>query len=202
VPAPVGAPPAVQTQVVLSDSTHKIFLLFEQYGVGTFGAAFVDEMPIAHHIEQFQAAAGENPPASAQILADQLLAYFRAKNPIPNLFFIVVGYDGTVPWVLDVNVAANSTQRWNVDVNNNVSYGIVRGGDTAIVNRLLSQPEFNPPFNVMNTQDAIDYSRHLIRTTIDQMRFEPRFATVGGAIDTLVLRPGVYRFLSRKELHP
>ena len=52
----------------------------------------------------------------------------------------------------------------------------------------------------MNLQDAIDYSRHLIRTTIDQMRFEPRFATVGGNIDTLVITNASTEFIDLKKI--
>jgi len=103
---------------------------------------------------------------------------------------------------MGVDAHQNSINRINVTQGTtNIDYGIVRGGDTAIVDRLLSQPQFNPPFQVMNLQDAIDYSRHLIRSTIDQMRFEPRFATVGGAIDTAVVTPSASQFLARKELH-
>ena len=92
-------------------------------------------------------------------------------------------------------------QRANIDPQTQqLEYGIIRGGDTAIVDRLLSQPKFNPPFQVMNLQDAVDYSRHLIRSTIDQMRFEPRFPTVGGEIDTLVVTWGEARFLAQKSL--
>jgi hypothetical protein len=52
----------------------------------------------------------------------------------------------------------------------------------------------------MPLQDAVDYAVHLIRTTIDTMRFEPRFPGVGGAIDVLVVTPGEMRWVQRKEL--
>jgi len=135
-------------------------------------------------------------------LASELLNHFHSLQPIPKIGFIVAGYDANTPWVMGVDAHQNSINRINVTQGTtNIDYGIVRGGDTAIVDRLLSQPQFNPPFQVMNLQDAIDYSRHLIRSTIDQMRFEPRFATVGGAIDTAVVTPSSSQFLARKELH-
>ena len=205
VPQPTAQDPnatvTVQTPIVLSDSAHKVFLVFQRFGVGTFGAAIVNDMPIAHYVEAFQTTRARQEPALAQECAEALLSYFRALSPIPETSFLVGGYDGTEPSVLEVNVIKNSTKRWNVVAGTNqVMYGILRGGDTAIVNRLLSQQQFNPSFNVMNLQDAVDYSRHLIRTTIDQMKYEPRFPTVGGPIDTLVLTPGNARFLARKEL--
>lgn len=142
-----------------------------------------------------------NPPTTTQDLATQLATYFRALNPVPNVGFIAAGYDGTAPWVVSVGVAGNNVGRvnWNAQANA-VLYGIARGGDTAIVDRLLSQQQFNPPFQVMNLQDAVDYSRHLIRSTIDQLRFEPRFPSVGGPIDTLVVAQGKTEFLRLKKL--
>jgi len=191
----------VQTPIVLSDSAHKVFLVFSRFGIGTFGAAIVNDMPIAHYAETFQTAQEGHQPGSTQECANALLRYFRGLSPTPQTSFLVGGYDGTEPWVLEVNVVNDSTKRWNVvEGTNQVTYGVVRAGDTAIVNRLLSQPQFNPSFQAMNLQDAVNYSRHLIRTTIDQMKYEPRFPTVGGPIDTLVLTPEGARFLLRKEL--
>ena len=199
--APQGVSNIVLTNVVLSDATNKVFLLFGKYGVGTFGAATIANLPIAHYVEQFELSAGSNASANPSQLAADLLQYFQTFQPVPSVGFIVAGYDGTAPWVLSVDVAGNAVSRTNFDpATAQFKYGILRGGDTAIVDRLLSQPQFNPPFQVMNLQDAIDYSRHLIRSTIDQMRFEPRFPTVGGPIDTLVITPGNPRFLVRKAL--
>jgi hypothetical protein len=189
----------IQTQVVLSDAANKIFLLYDRYGVGTYGDAIVNNMPIAHYIEQFHAQSRQ--PVSTQLVAGDLLQYFRGLVPIPNVHFFVCGYDANDPWVTAINVSGNSVQRINIATGTiQLTYGIIRGGDTAIVDRLLSQPQFNPPFNLMNLQDAVDYSRHLIRSTIDQMRFEPRFATVGGEIDTLVLTSKEAKFLKCKAL--
>lgn len=52
----------------------------------------------------------------------------------------------------------------------------------------------------MSLQDAVDFSRHLIRATIDQMRFEPKFPTVGGEIDTLLITNKIVDFLQQKSL--
>ena len=194
-----GAQMAVQTSIVLSDAAAKVFLLFGRYGLGTFGDALVNNMPIAHYVEQFEASAVT--PTTTPALADALLVYFRGLEPVPNVSCIVAGYDGAEPWVLTVDVRNNSTQRRNLEVNSGaLEYGIIRGGDTDVANRLLSNQQNMPAFPVMNLQDAVDFSRHLIRSTIDQLRFEPRFPTVGGPIDTLVVRTAGAEFLTRKAL--
>jgi hypothetical protein len=189
-----------QTDVVLSDAGQKVFLLHNRFGISTYGAAFVNNLPIAHHIEVFQAQSTAA-PNTVQNLADGLLKYFRAFQPIPETYFFVTGYDTTIPFVFALDVSKNKIERTNADPKtSNIMYGILRGGDTAIVNRLLSQPQFNPPFQLLNVQDAVDYSRHFIRTTIDQMRFEPRFPTVGGPIDTLVITSNAAQFAVKKPL--
>ncbi len=190
----------VQTNIVLSDAADKVFLLFGRFGIGTFGEALVNNMPIAHYVDQFQSNVSATPPASTQTLATDLLQHFRSLGSVPKVGFLVIGYDANVPWVIGVDAVNNNIQRANIDAQGQPVYGIAHGGDTSIVNRLLSQPQFNPVFQVMNIQDAVDYSRHLIRSTIDQMRFEPRFSTVGGSIDTLVVMGSGARFLMHKEL--
>ena len=98
------------------------------------------------------------------------------------------GYDNNEPFVFGVDTFNNTIQRSNfIQAQNRLDYGIVRGGDTDIIDRLLNNPQRLPIFQAMNLQDGVDFSRHLIRATIDQMRFEPAIPTVGGEIDTLVI---------------
>lgn len=193
---------AIQTtNLVLSDATYKLFLLHKRFGLGIAGDALINDMPIAHYVEKYESSSQAKPPSSAQALANDLLQYFTALNPIPDLTCIVAGYDSGDPWVMSVDAKGNATKRVNFDLQTNrPNYGIQAAGDTAVVARLLSQQQFNPPFNVMSLQDAVDFSRHLIRSTIDQLRFEPRFATVGGPIDTMLITDRETRFLSRKSL--
>jgi len=194
-----GANAQAQQQVVLSDSAEKVFVLYERYVAGTSGDGIINNLPIAHYVEDFQAT-HPCPPTVGQI-ATELLAYFRALNPALNTGFSIGGYDGNVPWVMTVNIANNTSVRANADAQGNLSYGMQMMGDYAVAQRLLSQPQFNPVFNLLNLQDAIDFSRHLIRSTIDQLRFEPRYPTVGGPIDTVTVTPKGVNFLVRKKLH-
>jgi 20S proteasome alpha/beta subunit len=193
----------VQTKVVISDSAEKVFIVFDRYGFGTFGDALINNMPIAHYIEQFENQyTQQNIPQTTHDISNQILNYFRSINPIPKIGLIVAGYDSNTPYVFGVDTNNNTTSRVNVKQNapNNLDYGIARGGDSAIINRLLSQAQHNPIFVAMNLQDAVDYSRHLIRSTIDQMRFEPRFPSVGGTIDTLIVTKSKTNFLLKKEI--
>lgn len=190
----------LQKDILLSDATEKVFLVDGRFGVGTYGAALVKRLPIAHYVAQLQASPGRQSAADTASLAQELLNYFRALQPIPASHFLVVGYDAAVPSVIGVDVSANRIERFNVDpLSASIQYGARWGGDSAIVGRLVSNTTF--AFDVMNVQDAVDFSRHLVRSTIDQLRFEPRFPTVGGPIDTLVVTPSEAKFLVRKALH-
>jgi hypothetical protein len=185
------------TNIVQSDATNKIFQVLGQFGVGTFGTAHINNLPIEHYIKEFEA---RNPNISTtQQLATDLLAYFRTFNPVPDVGFLVAGYSQQLPYVYSISVVNNTCIRVN-EQNQIIIYGAAWSGDIDIINRLLSQQQSNPIYDYFNLQDAIDFSRHLIRTTIDQLRFEPRFPTVGGNIDSLAITPSKSFFVAKKEL--
>jgi len=186
----------VHTNIVVSDSTSKIFKMYDRFGIATFGSSHINNLPIAHFIEQFEAQ--NPPPATTNDLANALLAYFRTFTPIPATGFLVAGYDNNDQYIYGVDVTNNTSTRYNFTTQQ--IFSVAWGGDSDIVGRLLDNPTSMPIFEFMNLQDAIDFSRHLIRTSIDQMRFEPRFPTVGGSIDTLVIRNGSTDFIDVKKL--
>jgi hypothetical protein len=192
----------VQTMITLSNATLKVFKIFDKFGVGTFGDAMIDNLPIAHYIEQFEISNSQNQPQNTDDLVIELLNYFRQFNPIPRTGFVVGGYDNNEPYVYGVDIFNNTRHRHNfIQDQNRLDYGIVRGGDTDVINRLMNNPQRLPIFQAMNLQDGVDFSRHLIRTTIDQMRFEPAVPTVGGEIDTLIITANKTEFLYKKKLN-
>ncbi len=205
VPNPAGPKaPAIQVQVpwVISDSTRKLFTIRDRVAVATWGDAFVGGLPISHHMNDFAQGPDADGIETTQGFADALLKKMKALGPTTHLGFLVAGYDGLIPFAIEVNVNSGSTKRWNVAPNSgSATYGAFWGGDWDIVGRLVGG-NAPVPYNAMNLQDAVDFSRHLIRTTVDQMRFEARVATVGGAIDTVTATSSRIRFVVRKELHP
>ena len=104
---PAG-PALLQNNVIASDSTRKAFIIFDRFGIGTYGQAFADNMPIAHSIEQFELRNQANPPQNTQQAANALLAYFRSLSQIPSTSFIMSSYDALEPWVVIIDVANNS----------------------------------------------------------------------------------------------
>ena len=133
-------------------------------------------------------------------MVEALLNYFAAFSPKPQTGMIVAGYDGKVPFVFSFDMNAGNKKRWNVDPKGALTYGLFYGGESDILQRLINPSQTQPAFALFNLQDAVDITRHLVRTTMDQMRFEPRVATVGGHIDTLTITPARIRFLAKREL--
>jgi len=187
--------------IIISDYADKIFCLYERFGIGTFGESMINGLPISHHIKEFEYKYNTDPPKTTEALSDCLRKYFRTlSQPKKILSFLVAGYDNNIPFLYGIELAKNETARQNISPDESLIYCIGRGGEPDIVDRLLSQPQFIPSFAYMNLQDAVDYSRHLIRLTIDQMRFESRVATIGGDIDTLLVTTDGAKFLLKKEI--
>ena len=67
-------------------------------------------------------------------------------------------------------------------------------------NQSMPVPIYPIIWDAMHLQDAIDFSRFAIQSTIDAMRFQARPKNVGGPIDVLVLTPDGARWRKSKEL--
>jgi hypothetical protein len=194
----------VQQQLVLSDNAYKVVEL-SQIGVGIaiYDAGIINNQPADSHVHRFaeESVTGED---DVLTVADKFLEYFQANHPGVAVGYHIAGYrkeePAKVPYVLvGHTVREPGLRRVNADGEGNTQYGITRAGDTLVANRLID-PKHLPLFTAMPLQDAVDYAAHLIRSTIDTMRFEPRFPSVGGPIDVLAVTPDGARWVQRKEL--
>jgi hypothetical protein len=194
----------VQQQLVLSDSACKVVeLRGAGVGIAIYDAGVINNQPADSHVYRFEE---EMVTAEDDVLSvgGNFLKYFQANFPGVAVGYHIAGYrtesKTSVPYVLVGHTTREpELRRVNADAEGKTQYGITRAGDTLIANRLIDK-NYLPLFAAMPLQDAVDYARHLIRTTIDTMRFEPRFPSVGGAIDVLVVTPAGLRWVQRKEL--
>lgn len=62
-------------------------------------------------------------------------------------------------------------------------------------------PASNIDFRFFTLQDAIDFSKYAIKTTIDTIKFKSESLTVGEPIDILVIDSSGARWIAHKELH-
>jgi hypothetical protein len=195
----------VQQQLVLSDNAYKVAeLRTASVGVSMYDAGMINSQPVDSHVHRFEEEA-LTPEDDVISVAEKILAYFQTNFPNVAVGFHVAGYrtegKASIPHVLVGHTTREPRMvRVNSGEDNIVQYGITRAGDTLIVNRLIDVQHL-ALFAAMPLQDAVDYAVHLIRTTIDTMRFEPRFPSVGGPIDVLVITPSGLHWVQRKELH-
>ncbi|MEW4368612.1 hypothetical protein [Paenibacillus kandeliae] len=192
---------------IVSDATNKVFLLFDRVGIATSGQAYIDDMPIEHYIKTFELmsthiAESYQTDGFMKGVADALCLYISTLNIQGHLIFMVAGYEDAEQhlYAIDNQEGEFTVKRLNTtQETEELMYTATWLGDIEITNRLTTGT-YQTQFRVMNIQDAIDYSRHLIRTTIEQLRFEPRFPTVGGEIDTLLIQPVGGGFIYKKGL--
>jgi len=195
-----------EQQVVLSDYAYKLIALDSvPVGIASFDAAIISNEPIDSHIRRFEEALGDKGDSVLDV-AQKIASYFQSQFSNVPVGFHVCGYQEenkrSVPYVYSCHTIREiAPKRHNADEKGNLRYGVTWSGDRSVIERLIDR-NLLPLFAAMPLQDAIDYAIYLIRTSIDTLRFEPRFPTVGGAIDVLVITPekGPH-FIQRKELH-
>lgn len=197
-----------------SDSNYKTFLLPNDVGISTAGAASINGMPIGGFIESFVSDVVMTKSLEVDEVATELLSYFRALQPPTATEFQVAGY----------KKAGNTREQqvWSVSVSSNTvtqsnqvgNQGALWNGEADILARLIQPlaqldaggqilqklPEYALPWHFMTLQDAIDFATYAIRTTIESMRFQVRPKTVGGPIDVLLIKPAGSAWIQRKDL--
>jgi len=208
-----------KVETVNSDAVVKTFLLENQrVGISSYGQNLPGGIPMASYIKKFieeiLAAADE-----VTTIPKKLVSYFKQSFPDLDTGFHVSGYkkDGkiSVPYVYRCHVAKDVIERLNTKPDGSLAYGASWSGQidilASIINPVVVKDEegvekvVRAPapivWDAMTLQDAIDFSIYAIRTTIDTMRFQARPKNVGGPIDVLLITPGEFKWIYRKELH-
>jgi hypothetical protein len=191
-----------RTQLVLSDATNKLVeLRTVRCAIGLYDNALLDGQPIDAHVRRFEE---EQLTESDDVeaTANKLHEYLRSTFPDASVGYNVAGYRieerVSVPH-LYAGHSKREISRINVRDDGNIAYGVSRSGDTDVANRLIRQDSL-PPFDAMPLQDAVDYAVHLIRATVDTLRFEPRHPTVGGPIDVMTVTADGCTWVRQKRI--
>lgn len=193
-----------QERLVFSDSAQKL-LICEEAGVAisTFDTAIVERYPVEHHLKRFLELEAPRATDAVEEITRKLVGYFKGRFAQTGVGFHVAGYrqegSQTVPYLYTCHTLAEPVPtRRNANEAGELVYGITRSGETSITTRLID-PNHTPVFDAMPLQDAVDYALFLMRATIEGLRFEPRFPSVGGPIDVLVVTSEGMRFIRRKD---
>lgn len=197
-----------------SDTNSKIFNIQNKFGLGTFGSASINGIPIAGFINEFIEEKIDDNTEVDEIPA-KLHEFFGQKHNYPAVNFYVAGFkveNGiSIQHVYFINIANKMHNR--VNENGKTFFGANWGGEIEILQRLIQDVKLKNgenwdeikaspvPYNFLTLQDAIDFCEYGINTTIETLRFQRRAKTVGGSIDTLVIRPKTgAEWIRKKEL--
>ena len=188
-------------------------------GISTCGQSFLNGISISSHIKNFIEKELTDDDDIITVV-NKLFEYFKNFTlSNEDISFHVAGYKKenkiSVPYVYFLNTKDNLIKRLNIDSDNKINYGMSWSGQIDILDSILKSVKITDEkgneqiikkvapiiWEAMTLQDAIDFSIHAIRTTIDTMRFQARPKTVGGPIDVLLISPEEAKFIQKKELH-
>lgn len=194
-----------------TNSTEKTFVCPNGAGISTCGDASLLRKPITGYIqEMIRTHIGKDCLVSAipQIIID----YFNALPVVPDTHFIVAGYDetenGKQQLLYKINVKGKNIDK--IDTN---TQGASWDGETYTLIRLVKNVALKTdegkytdlPFEEIlweyfTLQDAVDFARYAVETTIQTMHFKNVIETVGGAVDILVITPDETKWLQKESL--
>ena len=141
-----------------------------------------------------------------------IIDFFNELPLVPDTHFIVAGYDktesGKQQLLYKVRVKEKSIDQINTD-----SQGAFWDGETYTLTQLIQNVAIKTtdnnyldlPFEdilwgYFTLQDAIDFARYAVETTIQTMRFKNVVETVGGSVDILVITPDETKWLQKELL--
>ena len=198
----------------VTNSTDKTFICPNGAGISTCGDASLMGKPITGFIQEmihFKIKEETSVKEIPQIIID----YFSNFDVIPNVNFLVAGYvadeDSTQNQKL-YKIVLNPGRKAIEEINT-AKQGAVWDGETTTFSRItqdvailqngsyVNLPHEEILFSYFTLQDAVDFARFAVETTINTMRFKNVIETVGGSVDVFVITPKETRWLQKAELH-
>lgn len=194
-----------------TNSTDKTFLCPNGAGISTCGDASLFGKPITGFIQELirtKIQVDSTVESMPQIIID----YFNALENVPDTTFIVAGYDTVEDGkkqqaIFKVNVKTKSVEK--IDT---CSQGATWEGETLTLTRLIQPVAIKRdgkyrdlPFeeilwSYFTLQDAVDFAKYAVETTIQTMRFKNVVETVGGCVDILIITPEETKWLQKEQL--
>lgn len=198
----------------VTNSTDKTFVCPNGAGISTCGDASLLGKPITGFIQDMIHLKIKE-ETSVKEIPQIIIDYFSGFAVMPNVNFLVAGYaadeDSTKNQKL-YKVVLNS-ERKAIEEINTVNQGAVWDGETTTFSRItqdvailqngsyVNLPHEEILFGYFTLQDAVDFARFAVETTINTMRFKNVVETVGGTVDILVITPKETKWLQKAELH-
>ncbi len=194
-----------------TNSTDKTFICPNNAGISTCGDASLLGKPITGFIQEM-IREKVRPDCKVENMPQIITDYFQGLPQIPDTHFFVAGYgvtdSGKQQLLYKVNVKSKKIEK--VDTS---SQGASWDGETFTLTRLIQNVAVKMPdgkyidlpfenilWEYFTLQDAVDFARYAVETTIQTMRFKNVVETVGGKVDILVVTPDETRWLQKENL--
>ena len=195
----------------VTNSTDKTFICPNGAGISTCGDGTLLGKPITGYIQDVIRTRIQS-DSTVESIPEILIDYFNSLEEVPDTTFIVAGYE-----VLDNGIKQQAIFKVNVKTKrvekiDTISQGATWEGETLTLTRLI-QPialkkdnsYLDLPFeeilwSYFTLQDAIDFAKYAVETTIQTMRFKNVIETVGGNVDILVITPDGTKWLQKEQL--
>ena len=200
---------SIQLGVHFSNSTPKTFLTQSNVGISYCGDSTIKNKPITGYIERF---VEDHKDDGVDTIKDLLIPYFTGLESNLNTTFIVGGYTNEQDCVKQKLYRINTKTR-NEEIVDTSNQGALWSGEVDVMSRILTtvynktasdnyveMVSYPILWQYFTLQDAIDFARYAIKTTIDTMRFQSRVKTVGGPIDILVIKPTEAFWIEQRQL--
>ena len=194
-----------------NDNTDKTFMCPNGAGIMTCGEASFQKKPITGFIQDM-IRTRIDADCEVKDMPKIIIDYFYEKGEVPDSQFVVAGYDGSEENSQQLIYQVNLRSK-QVDQIDTSGQGATWGGEGMTLMRLLQKVavvdengKFQPlpyeeiSWNFFTLQDAVDFARYAVETTINTMHFKNMLETVGGDIDILIITKDETRWLKKKEI--
>lgn len=172
-----------------TNTTDKTFVCPNKCGISTCGESSISGMPITSYIQSF-IREKINTATKADEIPNMLIDYFKSFDPIPNANFLVAGYnevEGSFKQALyRVRITDSFVEKIDTDLQ-----GAIWDGETIVLTRLVKSvglkndddtytplPDQEILWNFFTLQDAVDFAKYAVETTISTMHFQNVVETV------------------------
>lgn len=182
----------------INDSVKKVFLCPNNVGIAFAGESSIKGEPLEYYINKF---INDNINNDTHIddMPEMILEYFNSLPTVPKSSFYVVGYQKnnlfTEPRFYTLDIANKGIK--NMDV---TKAGATWNGEGDVLIKLLAPtfskrgeeikqlPFYEIPWNLFNTDMAIEFTKYAFNITMETMKFQNRVKSVGGNINILVIK--------------
>lgn len=197
--------------VHVTNSTNKVFLCPNGAGISWCGDGAINHKPISGYIQEM-IRVKIHETTNVEDIPKIINEFFGFVSPKPNLSFFVAGYTDLSAEkkqkICKVDVEDGKVTEIDTDMQ-----GASWEGETLTLSRLLQPVALKDPvgryheipdekilWEYFTLQDAVDFARYAVETTIKTMRFKNVVETVGGNVDILIITPKKSYWLNKTEL--